>query len=178
MLTGEAVAWFIHEKLPVPGAIGTFCGSVIELGGDSAWVAPVLDGDPPPTSPLKLSDPVYFKGAKASGPLVFPGNSPALLAKLPPTLLSTGTRDFTMSSEIQSQRLLDRRQRRCGTARMGRHVALVFFRPRDAGVEGSLRRDGEVFRSASGAMTLDGRQPDPLALSFARMLTDAGPQST
>lgn len=106
VLTGEAVAWFIREKLPVPGAIGTFCGSVAELSGDSAYVAPVLDGDPPPTSPLKLADLPYFKGAKASDPLVFPANSPALLAKFPPTLLITGTRDFTMSSEIRSQRLL------------------------------------------------------------------------
>lgn len=106
VLTGEAVAWFIHEKLPVPGAIGTFCGSVAELGGDSTWIAPVLMGDVPPASPLKLSDLPYFKGAKASDPLVFPANSPTLLAKFPPTLLITGTRDFTMSSEIRSQCLL------------------------------------------------------------------------
>ncbi|MGH8216610.1 MAG: alpha/beta hydrolase [Rhodanobacteraceae bacterium] len=106
VLTGEAVAWFIHEKLPVPGAIGTFCGSVARLGGDSAYVAPVLDGSPPSNAPLKLVDLPYFKGAQASDPLVFPANSPALLAKFPPTLLITGTRDFTMSSEVQSQRLL------------------------------------------------------------------------
>jgi acetyl esterase/lipase len=106
VLTGEVVAWFIHEKLPVPGAIGTFCGSVARLSGDSAYVAPVLDGSPPSDAPLKLADLPYFKGARASDPLVFPANSPALLAKFPPTLLITGTRDFTMSSEIQSQRLL------------------------------------------------------------------------
>lgn len=106
VLTGEAVAWFIHEHLPVPGAIGMYCGAVAELSGDSAWVAPVLDGGPPPSSPLKLADLPYFKGARASDPLVFPANSPTLLAKFPPTLLITGTRDFTMSSEIQSQRLL------------------------------------------------------------------------
>ena len=106
VLTGEAVAWFIHEKLPVPGAIGTFCGSVAELSGDSAYVAPVLTGSAPSNAPLKLADLPYFKGARASDPLVFPANSPALLAKFPPTLLITGTRDFTMSSEVQSQRLL------------------------------------------------------------------------
>lgn len=108
VLTGEAVAWFIHEHLPVPGAVGMYCGAVAELGGDSAYVAPVLDGGPPPASPLTLADLPYFKGAKASDPLVFPANSPSLLARFPPTLLITGTRDFTMSSEIQSQRLLTR----------------------------------------------------------------------
>jgi acetyl esterase/lipase len=106
VLTGEAVAWFIHEHLPVPGAIGMYCGAVAELSGDSAWVAPVLDGGAPPTSPLTLADLPYFKGAHANDPLVFPANSPELLKLFPPTLLITGTRDFTMSSELQSQRLL------------------------------------------------------------------------
>lgn len=105
-LTGEAVAWFIHEKLPVPGAIGIFCASVVDVGGDSAYIAPVLDGEPPPTSVLKFADLPYFKGADPKDPLVFPAHSPALLAKFPPTLLITGTRDFAMSSAIQSQRLL------------------------------------------------------------------------
>ena len=106
VLTGEAVAWFIHEKLPVPGAIGMYCGAVTDLSGDSAYVAPVLNGSPPSNATLKLADLPYFKGARASDPLVFPANSPTLLAKFPPTLLITGTRDLTMSSEIQSQRLL------------------------------------------------------------------------
>jgi acetyl esterase/lipase len=38
--------------------------------------------------------------------MVFPGLSPALLAKFPPTLLITGTRDMAMSSVIRSQTLL------------------------------------------------------------------------
>jgi acetyl esterase/lipase len=106
VLTGEAVARIITKKLPVPGAIGTFCGSISDLGGDSAYVAPVLTGDPPTAGPLKLADLPYFKGARAADPLVFPANSPALLAKFPPTLLITGTRDFTMSSVLHSQALL------------------------------------------------------------------------
>ena len=106
VLTGEVVARIITKKLPVPGAIGTFCGSISELGGDSAYTAPMLNGEPPPNGPMKLSDLPYFKGASASDPLVFPANSPALLAKFPPTLLITGTRDFTMSSVLHSQALL------------------------------------------------------------------------
>jgi len=106
VLTGEAVARIITKKLPVPGAIGTFCGSISELDGDSAYTASVLSGDPPPSGPLKLADLPYFKGASASDPLVFPANSPALLAKFPPTLLITGSRDFTMSSVLHSQALL------------------------------------------------------------------------
>ncbi|HEX5961517.1 MAG TPA: alpha/beta hydrolase [Rhodanobacteraceae bacterium] len=105
-LTAEAVAWFVRHGLPVPGAIGVFCASLVDSGGDSAYIAPVLDGEPPTTSPLKLIDLPYFKGASANDPLVFPGNSPGLLKRFPPTLLITGTRDFAMSSALQSQRLL------------------------------------------------------------------------
>jgi epsilon-lactone hydrolase len=106
VLTGEAVARIISKKLPVPGAIGTFCGSVSEMGGDSTYIAPVLNGEQPSARPLKLADLPYFKGASASDPLVFPANSPALLAKFPPTLLITGTRDFTMSAVLHSHALL------------------------------------------------------------------------
>lgn len=106
VLTAEATAWIISKKLPVPGAIGTFCGSIAEFSGDSAYVAPILNGQAVPTAPLKLLSLPYFAGAGADDPMVFPANSPALLAKFPPTLLITGTRDFAMSTELQSQRLL------------------------------------------------------------------------
>lgn len=106
ILTGEAVARLIDRKLPVPGAIGTFCGSVVDMGGDSAFVAPLLNGAPVPEHPLSLGMLPYFKGARAYDPMVFPGSSAALLAHFPPTLLITGTRDMAMSSVIRSQNLL------------------------------------------------------------------------
>jgi acetyl esterase/lipase len=106
VLTAEATARIIKDKLPVPGAIGTFCGSIAPMLGDSAYVSGVLGGDAPAGEPLKLTDLPYFKGAQASDPMVFPSKSPALLAKFPPTLLITGTRDFTMSAVVHSQALL------------------------------------------------------------------------
>jgi len=108
ILTGEAVAWLLSRKIPVPGAIGTFCGSVAEFGGDSRWVTPVLTGDAAPKAVLRFSDLPYFAGANADpkDPLVFPGYSPAMLARFPPTLLISGTRDFAMSAIVQSERQL------------------------------------------------------------------------
>lgn len=106
ILTAEAVAWFAAHRLPMPGAIGTFCASLVDAFGDSAYVAPVLNGDPPVTRPLQLADLPYFKGANPNDPLVLPGVSPTLLARFPPTLLITGTRDFMMSSVVRSQALL------------------------------------------------------------------------
>lgn len=106
VLTGEAVARLIAHQLPVPGAIGTFCGSLVNMEGDSTYVAPLLNGAPIPEHPLRLEALPYFKGASATDPMVFPGLSPQLLARFPPTLLITGTRDMAMSSVIQSQILL------------------------------------------------------------------------
>jgi monoterpene epsilon-lactone hydrolase len=107
MLTGEVVARLIKDGIEPPGAIGTFCGSIAPFGGDSAYVAPALSGDPVGSGPISITERLpYFKNASADDPLVIPANSPAMLKKFPPTLLITGTRDFAMSSVLQSQRLL------------------------------------------------------------------------
>lgn len=107
VLTGEAVARLIADKLPVPGAIGTFCGSLLDMAGDSMFVAPLLNGDPVPDHPLRLGDLPYFKSARLTDPMVFPGLSPELLRQFPPTLLITGTRDMALSSVVRSQNLLN-----------------------------------------------------------------------
>jgi len=108
ILTGESVARLITDKLPVPGAIGTFCGALLDIEGDSAYMGPLLNGQGIPAHLLTLADLPYFHGANPRDPLVQPGLSPALLAKFPPTLLITGTRDMTMSSVVASQQLLDK----------------------------------------------------------------------
>jgi len=108
LLAAESVAWFQKEKLPTPGAIGTFCGSIAGTGGDSAHVAPLLVGERPSPgadSSSMIGNP-YFQGASATDPLVVPINSPELLAHFPPTLLIAGSRDFSVSSLFASQAAL------------------------------------------------------------------------
>jgi epsilon-lactone hydrolase len=108
-LTAEAVAWFQKEKLPMPGAIGTFCGSIAGPGGDSSHVAPLLVGEraaPAAVDTRTSLDGPYFQGASAADPLVLPINSPELLAHFPPTLLIAGSRDSTVSSLFASQAAL------------------------------------------------------------------------
>jgi acetyl esterase/lipase len=107
ILSAESVAWFSTHGLPMPGAIGTFCGSITDVQGDSAFVAPILTGQPMAEKPLSLFDFPYFKGVSPKDPLALPGNSPALLAKFPPTLLISGSRDFALSSVLRSHALLD-----------------------------------------------------------------------
>jgi epsilon-lactone hydrolase len=106
LLSAEAVAWFLKEGLPVPGAIGTFCGSVAAPGGDSNYVAPPLTGDAVMTEAMPLSVMPYFAKASQSDPLVLPINSPGMLKKFPPTLLITGSRDRFVSSLFASQAAL------------------------------------------------------------------------
>jgi acetyl esterase/lipase len=105
-LTAESVAAFRAKGLPNPGAIGTFCGSVVDVKGDSSFIAPILVGQSFTEKPLSLLDLPYFKDVDPQDPMVFPGLSPAVLAHFPPTLLITGSRDFAMSSVLRSHALL------------------------------------------------------------------------
>lgn len=108
VLAAEAVAWFEKKGLPIPGAIGTFCGSAAPLGGDSSHLAQPLVGDEPfaGADSDPLSGQPYFEGASAKDPLVLPINSPEVLRRFPPTLLITGSRDFEASSLFATQAAL------------------------------------------------------------------------
>ena len=106
VLTAESIAWLASKNLPTPGAIGIFCAGVVDMDGDSVYISPLLMGDNVPTKPLQLVMLPYFKGADFKNPLVMPGASASVLAKFPPTLLISGTRDFALSSALRSQDLL------------------------------------------------------------------------
>ncbi|WP_230473499.1 alpha/beta hydrolase fold domain-containing protein [Dyella choica] len=108
VLTAESVARLITDKVPVPAAIGTFCASALDIDGDSSLMGPLLNGQGVPAHRLMLTDLPYFRGANPRDPLVQPGLSPVPLARFPPTLLITGTREMAMSSVLASQQLLDK----------------------------------------------------------------------
>ena len=102
MLTAQSVAWFQKHDLPRPGAIGIFCASAGEFGGDAAYTStPLGEGRLMPEmregGVTRLG---YFSGTDPKDPLVAPIHSPEMLAKFPPTLIITGTRGFEMSSAI------------------------------------------------------------------------------
>ncbi|MFT3791554.1 MAG: alpha/beta hydrolase [Rudaea sp.] len=105
-LTAEAVAWLQTKKLPAPGAIGIFCAGVVDLQGDSAYAGHLLMGEAVPEHAFPLTALPYFKDADPASPLVLPGNSREVLAKFPPTLLVSGSRDFAMSAALRSNELL------------------------------------------------------------------------
>ena len=139
ILSAESVAWLAAHSQPLPGAIGTFCGSVLDIKGDSAYLGAPLSGQPFSDDPLSAKALPYFAGANLSDPLVFAGESPALLTRFPPTLLITGSRDFAMSSVGAQSCPAGRSPRRCRTACVRRHVACISNLPRITGIQAAYR---------------------------------------
>jgi monoterpene epsilon-lactone hydrolase len=102
-LSAMSMAWFQKEKLPNPGAIGVFSSSAGGGQGDASYIAPVLNGQPPPPLSMGEHGPAaygYFAGVDRKSPLVSPVYSPDVLAKFPPTLVITATRDMAMSGAL------------------------------------------------------------------------------
>ena len=101
MLTAMSLAWFQTHGLPTPGAAGIFCASAGSFGGDATYIAfPLGEARMPPSNPPGAGRLGYFSTAEPKDPMVAPVNSPDILAKFPPTLLITGTRDFAMSGAL------------------------------------------------------------------------------
>ena len=106
LLTAQSMAWFQDKGLPAPGAIGIFCAGVVDMAGDSMFVGPLLMGHVADPNPAGFKAISYFDGADFSSPLVIPGTSGAVLAKFPPTLLISGTRDMALSAVLRTDELL------------------------------------------------------------------------
>ena len=119
MLTAMSVTWFQTHNLPRPGAIGILCSGAgsptgAGFGGDAAYMTAAIGegrGAPPP--PRAGGRPSsgggglgYLAGADPKDPLVAPINSPAALAKFPPTLIITATRGFELSGAVYTHNQL------------------------------------------------------------------------
>ncbi len=97
VLTAQTTALILEKGLPAPGAIGTFCGTGLDYGGDSAVLDAALNGQVP-TTPLTVGRLSYFSGVTMHDKLVTPGAFPDMLSRFPPTLLLAGSRDFAASA--------------------------------------------------------------------------------
>lgn len=112
VLTGESLAWFAKEKLPMPAAAGMFCaGGDARYRGDSRYVVAAVNDAPLPDArgvlPI-MEDLYYGPGVDFHDPLVSPVFSDALLAQFPPLLFVTGTRAAELSNVAYTHsRLVD-----------------------------------------------------------------------
>jgi epsilon-lactone hydrolase len=109
MQTAMSIAWFETHSIPLPGAIGIFCASAGgAFGGDALYTA-VPMGEArlaTPSAPGASSPLGYLSGTNPKDPLVSPIDSPEILAKFPPTLIITGTRDFALSGALYTHEQL------------------------------------------------------------------------
>ncbi len=112
VLTGEALAWFAKEQLPMPAAAGLFCaaGDARYRGDSQRVVAAVNDAllpDAAGTLPI-MEDLYYGPDVDFRDPLVSPVFSDAVLRQFPPTLLITATRAAELSNASYTHaRLVD-----------------------------------------------------------------------
>jgi len=108
LLTAEVIAWLQRERLPIPGAVGMFCGAGdYWTEGDSGYIAGALAGTP---YKPRNEDPLYayFGNVAYDDALAFPAKSDLLMAKFPPALLITATRDPALSSVVHTHAMLVR----------------------------------------------------------------------
>src|SRR5262249_33113280 len=102
-LTGQAVAWLQWKGLPMPGAVGMFCGAGGYWGeGDSGRYAAALDGFKTEDFIDSRKNP-YLEDVDPNDAIAFPVHSAEVLAKFPPSLLITSTRDVALSSVAKTQ---------------------------------------------------------------------------
>lgn len=106
VLTAQTVARLICNGDATPGAVAMLCGAGLDMQGDSVATAGPLTGRDAGADPQGLASLPYLTGADLDAALVFPGNHPDTLARFPPSLLVTGTRDFAASSVATMHRRL------------------------------------------------------------------------
>jgi acetyl esterase/lipase len=108
VITAQSVAWIRKQRLPRPGAIGTFCGTAAGFSGDSPYLAgPIAEGTAPPAGPLpKLLPTAYMAAVTGDDAAAYPLLSEAEIKAFPPTLLLAGSRDFAASALTLAHRRL------------------------------------------------------------------------
>lgn len=105
LLTAQSVAWLQKKNLPRPGAVGMFCtGASYWSEGDSGNFATLWEKRPKTIR----DDPnfEYLKATQLSDPLAYPLRSTEIMARFPPSLLISSTRDLAMSSVVQTHSVL------------------------------------------------------------------------
>jgi acetyl esterase/lipase len=118
-LVAQTTAILIKNGKPTPGVLGVYCSGLGNQGnGDSQFFAALSvtnapagqaqgGGAPVPSlTPAPSAARNYYTGVDQNQFIVTPTLDEKLLAKFPPTIFFTGTRDFAMSGSLFSYRKL------------------------------------------------------------------------
>ncbi|QGZ94940.1 alpha/beta hydrolase fold domain-containing protein [Terricaulis silvestris] len=99
ILGAESVAWFQRHGLPRPGALGMFgAGAGYGRLGDGDAIGALWQG----RAPSRAGVLPYFANADLADPLVSPVGDDTVLRAFPPSLLISGTRDFSLSNVVHT----------------------------------------------------------------------------
>lgn len=105
LLTAQSIAWLQTKNLPTPGAIGMFCaGASYFSDGDSGHFATMWEKRP---ANLR-EDPAfeYLLNVDSNDTLAYPVRSEEVMARFPPSLLISSTRDLALSSVVHTHMVL------------------------------------------------------------------------
>lgn len=116
-LITHTTAMLIKAGRPAPGVLGVYCAGLGSAGsGDSQFLGALSItnaprgltqvGIPAPAAPPRPPEPAYLDGIDRNQFIVSPTVDETLLAKWPPTIFFTGTRDFAMSGALFGHRKL------------------------------------------------------------------------
>ena len=114
-LVSQTTAMLIKDGRPTPGVLGVYCAGLGAAGsGDSQFFASlsvtnVLSGQAQSGGAVPVAGGTgqnYYTGVDMNQFIVNPTLDEKLLAKFPPTIFFTGTRDFAMSASAYSYRKL------------------------------------------------------------------------
>jgi len=114
-LVTHVTAMLLLKGQPGPGVLGVYCAGIAGgVQGDSAFtstlaitnIAAEVDASRNAQLSPRPQGPGYYDGVDQKQPAIDTTRDPALLAKWPPTIFLTGTRDFAMSNALYSHRQL------------------------------------------------------------------------
>ena len=105
VLVAQTVAAALMSGMPAPGVLGLYCaGAGARFDGDSATFSSILAGGMGVGGVIAADPNGYLSGIDTTRTEVSPVNDLSLLARFPPTILATGTRDFAMSQAAYTHR--------------------------------------------------------------------------
>jgi monoterpene epsilon-lactone hydrolase len=116
-LIAHATAMLLLKGQPGPGVLGSYCSGLGNgIQGDGSFTSSVsitniaadaaASANPAPAAGGGASGPTYWDGVDTKQPAVDPVRDASLMAKWPPTIFLTGTRDFALSNALYSHRIL------------------------------------------------------------------------
>ena len=106
ILSAQTVVRLQQLGLPLPGAIAMLSGAAAKLEGDSLEFADSIARGVDGTDLKAYLQLDYYQGADLNNPELHPVFSDAFMARFPPSLLASSSRDYLLSSVLVTHRKL------------------------------------------------------------------------